>query len=343
MAHAAYVAELVSKLCAPRQAELGVYDWLLAFLGALDRRRRQRRAPARVRAGPAGAPRLRPDARGLRGLRRRPAAAGGDDEAAFRWDPDRGGAVCSACGKRGRPIRAVVRGRWRGWREPGAAPAGDPLPADVNRGCRDAILEIIKLHINGPLLSLDFIAKMGGQSDGAPPPLLGIRHVALVVADLAAAERFWVDVMGYEVEWRPDADNVYLRGGGDNLALHRGPSAARGRERAAGPHRHRGGRAGRRRRLGRPPARARRHPEDRAEDPQRRLAVDLLPGARGAADPDHPPRPHVRIVVRIAVTGVRSGPRLSPPPCRLQPRIHRLPRETPRVRLSVVRRLRRAR
>ncbi|HEY5451923.1 MAG TPA: VOC family protein [Polyangia bacterium] len=53
------------------------------------------------------------------------------------------------------------------------------------------------------------------------PPMLGIRHVALYVADLAAAERFWVDVMGYQVEWRPDPDNVYLRGARDNLALHR--------------------------------------------------------------------------------------------------------------------------
>jgi catechol 2,3-dioxygenase-like lactoylglutathione lyase family enzyme len=59
------------------------------------------------------------------------------------------------------------------------------------------------------------------------PPLLGIRHVALFMHDLDAAERFWVDVMGYEVEWRPDADNVYLRGGADNLALHRAaPGAA---------------------------------------------------------------------------------------------------------------------
>lgn len=57
---------------------------------------------------------------------------------------------------------------------------------------------------------------------GSRPPLLGIRHVALFMKDLAAAERFWVDVMGYEVEWRPDPDNVYLRGGTDNLALHRG-------------------------------------------------------------------------------------------------------------------------
>jgi catechol 2,3-dioxygenase-like lactoylglutathione lyase family enzyme len=51
--------------------------------------------------------------------------------------------------------------------------------------------------------------------------LLGIRHVALWVGDLNAAEFFWVDVMGYAVEWRPDADNVYLRGTHDNLALHR--------------------------------------------------------------------------------------------------------------------------
>jgi catechol 2,3-dioxygenase-like lactoylglutathione lyase family enzyme len=65
------------------------------------------------------------------------------------------------------------------------------------------------------------------------PPLLGIRHVALFVPELAVAERFWVEVMGYAVEWRPDPDNVYLSAGADNLALHRraatDPSAARGR------------------------------------------------------------------------------------------------------------------
>ena len=36
MAHAAYAAELVGKLCAPRQVEAGVFDWLLAFLRLLD-------------------------------------------------------------------------------------------------------------------------------------------------------------------------------------------------------------------------------------------------------------------------------------------------------------------
>ena len=60
------------------------------------------------------------------------------------------------------------------------------------------------------------------------PALLGIRHVALFMRDLEIAERFWVDVMGYEVEWRPDPDNVYLRGGRDNLALHRAAPGASG-------------------------------------------------------------------------------------------------------------------
>ena len=60
------------------------------------------------------------------------------------------------------------------------------------------------------------------------PALLGIRHVALFVRDLEAAERFWTGVMGYEVEWRPDPDNVYLRGGSDNLAIHRGERAPEG-------------------------------------------------------------------------------------------------------------------
>lgn len=63
-----------------------------------------------------------------------------------------------------------------------------------------------------------------------PRPALTLRHVALRVEDLATCERFYVDVLGMTVEWRPDEDNVYLTGGGDNLALHREPAgvAARG-------------------------------------------------------------------------------------------------------------------
>ena len=56
-----------------------------------------------------------------------------------------------------------------------------------------------------------------------PPETLGIRHVALFVADLAKAEAFYCGVLGYQAEWRPDADNLYLTmNGQDNLALHKG-------------------------------------------------------------------------------------------------------------------------
>ena len=34
-------------------------------------------------------------------------------------------------------------------------------------------------------------------------------------------KRFYVDVLGFEVEWEPDADNIYLSSGIDNLAFHR--------------------------------------------------------------------------------------------------------------------------
>jgi catechol 2,3-dioxygenase-like lactoylglutathione lyase family enzyme len=34
-------------------------------------------------------------------------------------------------------------------------------------------------------------------------------------------KRFYVDLLGFAVEWEPDADNVYLSSGIDNLALHR--------------------------------------------------------------------------------------------------------------------------
>ena len=54
-----------------------------------------------------------------------------------------------------------------------------------------------------------------------PPPTTGLRHVALFVEDMAACEHFYIELMGMSVEWRPDADNVYLTSGNDNLALHR--------------------------------------------------------------------------------------------------------------------------
>ena len=66
-----------------------------------------------------------------------------------------------------------------------------------------------------------------------PGPTVGLRHVALFVTDLEACERFYVDLLGMRVEWRPDPDNLYLTSGNDNLALHR---AAAGHA-ATGPQR----------------------------------------------------------------------------------------------------------
>ena len=56
-----------------------------------------------------------------------------------------------------------------------------------------------------------------------PKLTAGLRHVALTVNDLEACERFYVGLLGMEVEWRPDPDNLYLTSGNDNLALHRAP------------------------------------------------------------------------------------------------------------------------
>ena len=58
------------------------------------------------------------------------------------------------------------------------------------------------------------------------PPSLGLRHAALRVKDLPAAEDFFVRVLGYAVEWRPDTENVYLTRDGDNVALHRAEAPA---------------------------------------------------------------------------------------------------------------------
>ena len=55
------------------------------------------------------------------------------------------------------------------------------------------------------------------------PKTLGIRHIALFVKSIADSEAFYCGKLGYQVEWRPDPDNLYLTmNGHDNLALHKG-------------------------------------------------------------------------------------------------------------------------
>ena len=53
------------------------------------------------------------------------------------------------------------------------------------------------------------------------PAHLGIRHLALFAQAFDEMKRFYVERLGFTVEWEPDADNVYLTSGTDNLALHR--------------------------------------------------------------------------------------------------------------------------
>src|SRR2546428_7978605 len=59
-----------------------------------------------------------------------------------------------------------------------------------------------------------------------PPPHAGLRHLALNARHLDEMKRFYVDVLGFSVEWEPDEDNVYLSSGLDNLALHRTNAAS---------------------------------------------------------------------------------------------------------------------
>jgi catechol 2,3-dioxygenase-like lactoylglutathione lyase family enzyme len=53
------------------------------------------------------------------------------------------------------------------------------------------------------------------------PAHAGLRHLALNARDLEAMKRFYVDLLGFTIEWEPDPDNIYLTSGRDNLALHR--------------------------------------------------------------------------------------------------------------------------
>ena len=50
---------------------------------------------------------------------------------------------------------------------------------------------------------------------------LGLRHLALNVANVAAAVEFYSSLFGMKVVWQPDPDNAYLSSGCDNLALHK--------------------------------------------------------------------------------------------------------------------------
>jgi DNA repair protein RecO (recombination protein O) len=157
-AHAAYALELCEKLCAPRQPEPAVYDWLEALLGRLES------------AAPS-APRLRVFELGLLArLGLAPAlsscvACGRADldatDEAMRWHPERGGIVCPRCVRGGALLTAPTRRALARLQRLSLAPEDDPaVEREVDPGCRQAMLELIRFHVPGTLKSLLFIEKM---------------------------------------------------------------------------------------------------------------------------------------------------------------------------------------
>lgn len=59
--------------------------------------------------------------------------------------------------------------------------------------------------------------------------LKGMRHIALKVRDVTRSKSFYHDILGMDVVWEPDPQNVYLSSGCDNIALHEvPPSLAKG-------------------------------------------------------------------------------------------------------------------
>jgi catechol 2,3-dioxygenase-like lactoylglutathione lyase family enzyme len=48
----------------------------------------------------------------------------------------------------------------------------------------------------------------------------GMRHIALKVRSAQRSKEFYQDILGMDVVWQPDPQNVYLSSGCDNIAIH---------------------------------------------------------------------------------------------------------------------------
>ena len=47
-----------------------------------------------------------------------------------------------------------------------------------------------------------------------------MRHIALKVRSVPQSRMFYQNILGMDVVWEPDAQNVYLSSGCDNIAIH---------------------------------------------------------------------------------------------------------------------------
>jgi DNA repair protein RecO (recombination protein O) len=161
-AHAGYVAELCDRLCAVRQPEPEVFAWLDRFLTLLETRG-------------ASAERLRAFELGLFsrlgfGLTLGACVACGLadlGEQVARFDPERGGVVCAACGQRGSLLFPAARRALQGLASVDLDAAdGVSLDRDLQAACRNAVLELVALHVPGTLKSLEFMNKFTARAPG---------------------------------------------------------------------------------------------------------------------------------------------------------------------------------
>jgi DNA repair protein RecO (recombination protein O) len=173
MGHAAYIAELLAKLCAPRQAEPAIFDLALECLVLLEAR---------------GAQTLRLRAFELTLLDRLGFAPALDaclscgrtdlsttDAIDVRFIADQGGVVCFGCARQGRPMRPIVRlalARLASAALADTEGLAESIPADVERGCRAALQELIAGHLSAPLRSLEFLSKL--ETDGSVARAAGL-------------------------------------------------------------------------------------------------------------------------------------------------------------------------
>src|SRR6185295_3818423 len=100
-----------------------------------------------------------------------------------------------------------------------SSPLGSETSFAPHRAHRDLTTA---LRVMGPIYHLQWESQMDR------PAHAGLRHLALHARDLDAMKRFYTDVLGFEVEWEPDPDNIYLSSGIDNLALHRAKGEVKG-------------------------------------------------------------------------------------------------------------------
>lgn len=82
----------------------------------------------------------------------------------------------------------------------------------------------IMMQAAGVKVTHSFECRATTLPEAAPAPpagLQGLHHLALFVPNLEECVDFYSNIIGMAIEWHPDADNIYLTSGSDNLALHR--------------------------------------------------------------------------------------------------------------------------